>query len=50
MGFKNHFVHTKVGKCKIILHKIIFFNVLIAMCIFLDYSIGVVTQMTGLPR
>ena len=39
MGFKNHFVHTKVGKCKIILHKIIFFIVLIiAMCIFLDYT------------
>ena len=37
MGFKNHFVHTKVGKCKIILHKIIFFIVLITMCIFLDY-------------
>ena len=37
MGFKNHFVHTKVGKYKIILHKTIFFIVLIAMCIFLDY-------------
>ena len=23
MGFKYNFIHTKVGKCKIILHKII---------------------------
>ena len=48
MGFKCNFIHTKVWKCKIIIHKIIFFFFSVyyirAMFTFLNYWSKVYTS------